>query len=307
MRKLIMTFALLTSLCGSASSMEFYSIENTSPSQKRTGPGINLQWTVRWRVYPDGGTTMSVEGGTFWVYRDGVLIAELYEATGYTDYDVVAGHSYSYMVTTSLGGSWSKSMSRVCVCSYEVDLEESNFTLSPEEGVISFNGTLTTFSCNYDGKNLTSSSSTYIPIVSVDCDWINTERSIGSSNYRVLKNTNLVERVAHVKLGNSYCSKIATVTQLPDKVAANGYDSYWDCFVAGIDPTDPESKFLASITFDNDTGKPVIGWLPELTSAEAAKRTYKKYGKVKLTDSNWTEIVDNEEDYNFFKVSVELK
>ena len=81
----------------------------------------------------------------------------------------------------------------------------------------------------------------------------------------------------------------------------------WQDFVAGTDPTDPESKFTASITFDKDTGKPVISWSPELTAAEAAKRTYKKYGKVKLTDANWTEIVDNDEDYNFFKVSVEMK
>ena len=41
---------------------------------------------------------------------------------------------------------------------------------------------------------------------------------------------------------------------------------------------------------------------------EAAKRTYRKFGKVRLNDANWTEIYDDEEaNYNFFKVTVEMK
>ena len=81
----------------------------------------------------------------------------------------------------------------------------------------------------------------------------------------------------------------------------------WQDFVAGTDPTDEDDVFTASITFDKETGNPIISWTPELTEAEAAKRVYKKFGKVKLNDAEWVEVDGNEADYNFFKVSVEMK
>ena len=81
----------------------------------------------------------------------------------------------------------------------------------------------------------------------------------------------------------------------------------WQDYVAGTDPTDPGSAFTASITFDAATGDPVIGWSPELSAAEAAKRKYTVFGKVRLNDADWTEVDGNEADYNFFKVRVEMK
>ena len=81
----------------------------------------------------------------------------------------------------------------------------------------------------------------------------------------------------------------------------------WQDFVAGTDPTKDDDVFTASITFDS-SGNPVISYTPELSEAETAKRTYRKFGKVKLNDAVWTEIPDGEEDsYNFFKISVEMK
>ena len=81
----------------------------------------------------------------------------------------------------------------------------------------------------------------------------------------------------------------------------------WQDYVAGTDLTNPESRFTASITFDAQD-KPVISWSPELSAAEAAKRTYRKFGKARLNDPDWTEIaVGDEENYNFFKVTVEMK
>ena len=61
------------------------------------------------------------------------------------------------------------------------------------------------------------------------------------------------------------------------------------------------------ISFDAATGKPVIGWTPTLPREEAARRTYRKFGKVFLSDPTWTEISDNEADFNFFKVVVDMK
>ena len=81
----------------------------------------------------------------------------------------------------------------------------------------------------------------------------------------------------------------------------------WQDFVAGTDPTDPDDVFTASITFDAETGEPVVGWTPELSEEEAAKRIYKTFGKAKLTDDEWTLVDGDAADYNFFKVSVEMK
>ena len=81
----------------------------------------------------------------------------------------------------------------------------------------------------------------------------------------------------------------------------------WQDYVAGTDPTKPEDTFKASITFDKDTGKPVISWTPELSEAEAAKREYKVFGKAKINDKDWTLVDGDAEDFNFFKVSVGMK
>ncbi|MBQ4437221.1 MAG: leucine-rich repeat protein [Clostridia bacterium] len=81
----------------------------------------------------------------------------------------------------------------------------------------------------------------------------------------------------------------------------------WQDYVAGTDPTDPADAFTASIAFDATTGAPVIGWSPELPAAEAAKRIYTVFGKVRLNDESWTEVDGDAADYNFFKVRVEMK
>ena len=81
----------------------------------------------------------------------------------------------------------------------------------------------------------------------------------------------------------------------------------WQDFVAGTDPTDPDDMFTASIAFDAGTGAPVVSWSPELSATEAAKRVYRVFGKVRLTDPDWTFLDGNAGDYNFFKVVVEMK
>ena len=59
--------------------------------------------------------------------------------------------------------------------------------------------------------------------------------------------------------------------------------------------------------FDEE-GKPAIGWSPELSEDEAAKRTYTILGKTSLTNANWSVVAPGAEaNYNFFSVSVEMK
>lgn len=79
----------------------------------------------------------------------------------------------------------------------------------------------------------------------------------------------------------------------------------WQDFVAGTDPTDETSVFKASVTMVD--GKPVVSWTPELPPEQAARRKYTTYGKVKLQDVEWSVVNGDEANYNFFKVSVEMR
>ena len=106
------------------------------------------------------------------------------------------------------------------------------------------------------------------------------------------------------KFGGDFTKAITKETGKKDGAGKPMY--VWQDFVAGTDPTDQDDVFRAAITFDGE-GKPVISWTPELSGAEAAKRVYKKYGKIKLNDKDWQLIDGNEDGYNFFKVAVEMK
>ena len=59
----------------------------------------------------------------------------------------------------------------------------------------------------------------------------------------------------------------------------------------------------ASVTPESDTK------LTEFADpSEAVKRRYRKYGKVRIQDKDWTEFSDGEEsNFNFFKVTVEMR
>ena len=107
------------------------------------------------------------------------------------------------------------------------------------------------------------------------------------------------------KFGSDFTAALTKPTGKRD--GAGNAMLVWQDYVAGTDPTKEEDVFTASITFDGD-GKPVISYTPELSAMEAAKRTYRTFGKVKLNDKDWIEIAEGEEDnYNFFKVTVEMK
>ncbi len=93
--------------------------------------------------------------------------------------------------------------------------------------------------------------------------------------------------------------------------AANGVNPVWECYVAGISPTDEAMRFEATIEMGAD-GKPVVKWNPPLSEEEAAKRTYRTLGKRTL-DSNeeWTDVTDVDDPdaagWRFFKVKVEMR
>ena len=90
------------------------------------------------------------------------------------------------------------------------------------------------------------------------------------------------------------------------KDAAGDEMFVWQDYVAGTDPTDIADRFTATIRMEGET--PVVEWSPKLSEAEAARRRYTIYGKTRLSDAQWREIQPSEaKDFNFFKVSVEMR
>ena len=80
----------------------------------------------------------------------------------------------------------------------------------------------------------------------------------------------------------------------------------WQDYVAGTDPTDENDVFSASITIVD--GKVTVSYTPELDDVRKAMRKYTTWGKRSLLDTDWTEVQKGREsEYNFFKVSVEMK
>lgn len=106
------------------------------------------------------------------------------------------------------------------------------------------------------------------------------------------------------KFGSDFTAALGKST---GKVGANGAPMLvWQDYVAGTDPTNPKDKFTASITIVD--GKVCISYSPELDEERKALRKYTTWGKRSLLDTDWTEVqAGHEPDYNFFKVSVEMR
>ena len=88
------------------------------------------------------------------------------------------------------------------------------------------------------------------------------------------------------------------------RTAANGR-KVWECYVAGIDPTDVTAKFVTKIEMVD--GKPVITWEPDMNdgAGKIGVRTYKILGSTDL--KTWAEVADEREaNFNFFKVEVSM-
>lgn len=97
------------------------------------------------------------------------------------------------------------------------------------------------------------------------------------------------------------------------KFDTNGKPVYvWSDFVAGTSPNDDNDLLRAIISIEY--GKPVITWYPALNDTVDVKgvkkgiRTYKVFGATELCgDANWKEVATGkEEDYTFFKVTVDM-
>ena len=106
------------------------------------------------------------------------------------------------------------------------------------------------------------------------------------------------------KFGSDFTKALAMKTGKKD--GAGNPMFVWQDYVAGTDPTDETDVFTASITIVD--GKVKVSYSPELDDARKALRKYMTWGKEKLTDKDWSVVGEGEEDnFNFFKVTVEMK
>lgn len=84
--------------------------------------------------------------------------------------------------------------------------------------------------------------------------------------------------------------------------ASNGHNKVWECFVAGISPTNATAQFMAKIEVKN--GAPIVTWEPDLNT-NGIMRTYKVYGSETLEGGGDWQYPTNSL-HRFFKVTVEM-
>ena len=84
--------------------------------------------------------------------------------------------------------------------------------------------------------------------------------------------------------------------------AANGHNKVWECFVAGISPTNETSSFVAKIGMV--AGMPIVTWDPDLNT-NGVVRIYKVYGSETLENGGDWQYPTNSL-HRFFKVGVEM-
>ena len=94
---------------------------------------------------------------------------------------------------------------------------------------------------------------------------------------------------------------VAAFEAKSNEIAANGVNKGWECYVAGLDPTDPTSLFQSKISLVD--GKIVIEWTPYLNES-ATSRIYTVYGRKDLREGDWETPI--KPSHKFFKVKVSM-
>ena len=84
--------------------------------------------------------------------------------------------------------------------------------------------------------------------------------------------------------------------------AENGHNKVWECYVAGISPTNETAKFAAKIEMKD--GAPVVTWEPNLNT-NGTVRIYKVCGSETLENGGDWQYPTNSL-HKFFKVAVEM-
>ena len=101
------------------------------------------------------------------------------------------------------------------------------------------------------------------------------------------------------------CLKLSSrpLISLVSAAAANGENTVWECYVAGLDPTKAGEKFRTVISLTWDEVQ--IGWEPKLSPEEEELRIYTIFGREKLDEGTWTTPATPS--HRFFRVNVQMK
>ena len=84
-------------------------------------------------------------------------------------------------------------------------------------------------------------------------------------------------------------------------MSANGLQTVCECFLAGLDPTNAQSRLEVGIWIEN--GRPIVTWEPDLSGVVAWEfgRSYHVEGKERLSDPAWG---NTNASTRFFRVTV---
>ncbi|MBQ4439809.1 MAG: C10 family peptidase [Kiritimatiellae bacterium] len=94
-------------------------------------------------------------------------------------------------------------------------------------------------------------------------------------------------------------STVDALAVIAGQTAANGVNSVAECYVALLDPTNENSRFVAYITFDDDSN-PQIDWSPK-------DETRREYVVSNSSDLAAWKLLPDVTTNSFFKVGVKLK
>ncbi len=85
--------------------------------------------------------------------------------------------------------------------------------------------------------------------------------------------------------------------------ASNRVNKVWECYVAGLNPSNALDVFRAVISIGAD-GEPVIGWEPDFNEGGTKhERVYTVGGRESLTDGDWA---PTDAASRFFRVKVDM-
>lgn len=245
-----------------------------------------------WTITTGGDATWTVDVGTG---RNGYACAR----------SGTIGNSQTTMLSTTVNGAGTFSFWWKVDCEDDPDLDNWDYLVFEADGVevarIDGKTAWRQVSTTLKGDSDHTLKWTYIkdeaqdPVAVEDCGWVDQlawSPRVGGGNVPV-------EWIENIGVASPGMSAEQTADLDPD---GDGFTTAEE-FIAGTDPTDPDSKFKAMIEMVN--GIPVVTYVPDLLE----DRKYIKYGKKDISDPDepWVEVKEGEEsDYNFFKVSVEI-
>lgn len=181
-------------------------------------PGCDVGWRLEY-CYDDGsyGTCIyRYVDTTFTIWRDDVAIATVSNVSGYRDYDVELGKTYTYRVTAM--GASTKSVNCFCYMDYTLEVDESPLLFSPDGGekevtAISMERQIGNSKETITSRHYTGEWNASLRTVQCSESWVTAQHSYNAGILTVTakKNTSGTTRTATITL-TDYAYHVKTIT-----------------------------------------------------------------------------------------------